>query len=450
MAAEEVGVPAVGILVPMFEQLCHFVAESYGVPGAEFVLWPGAIANFSEEQVKEITEKEIYEKIVGKITRPDRKGSSVMNVDLHDPEKVFFTGTFEEVNDFFYKNGWTDGLPIIPPTREAVEKMLKYTQIPPHEEIAVLQMANRVATPWNIAVNAAMAGCLPEYMPVLIAGVEAIADPEYRLKDIGTTGCIKPFFVINGPIIKDLDLNYGTGVSAPGRRSNSTIGRAMGLIMRNIAGFKEGLTLMGTFGWPGSPFVLAEDEEASPWYPFHVDRGFDRNASTITASMMIEASHQFETGGHRANLHLAGIINNMKRVFHPAFCWFRSPYKSVTLLLSPTNATSIARDGYSKEKLKEYMIKNATLRVSDIDKELGYTEERLEPWTVHTQVERGILPKEWDRSQDEEVPILESTKLIDVLVCGSRERNRNLVYSSVYGVSTTREIRLPADWRPRL
>ncbi len=450
LAAEEVGVPAVGVIVPMFEELCHFVAANYERPDAKFVLWPGAIATFSEAKVKEVTEKEIFDQIIEKLTKESRAASSEAEDTVKDPEEVLCTGTFGEVNDFFYDNGWTDGLPIIPPTREAVEEMLKWTDMSPHEEIAVLPMANRKATPWGIAVNAVMAGCLPEYMPVLIAAVQAMADPAYRVKDIGTTGCVKPFFVINGPIIKQLDLNYGTGLTAPGRRANSTIGRALHLILRNIAGFKEGITWMGTFGWPGNSFVMAEDEDASPWPPFHTERGFDRNASTVTACMLVHASHQIETGGETSQLHLAGICNNMRRMFHPAFFWFRSPDKRITLLIAPPNAAAIARDGYSKEDVKRYVIKNARLKVDEINKEFAYTEKRVEPWTVHSQAELGIIPKEWDIGPDEEIPFLESPDLVDIFVCGSRERNRNLIYSTVYGVPTTREIRLPADWKQRL
>jgi len=129
-----------------------------------------------------------------------------------NPEEIVCRGSFDEVNDFFYRKGWTDGLTIIPPTREAVDEMLSWTELSPDEEIGILPLANRRATPWNIAVNAVMAGCRPEYMPVLIAAVAAMADPAYQLKDLGSTGCIKPFIVINGPIIDQLDVNYGTAL----------------------------------------------------------------------------------------------------------------------------------------------------------------------------------------------------------------------------------------------
>jgi hypothetical protein len=366
-----------------------------------------------------------------------------------NPEEIVYSGTFDHVNDVFYQKGWTDGLSIIPPTREAVEQMLSWTDLSPDEEIGVLPLANRRATPWHIAVNAVMAGCRPEYMPVLIAAVAAMADADFRLKDLGSTGCIKPFMVVNGPIIKQLDFNYGTALLSLGRRANATIGRGLGLVVRNIAGFKEGITSMGTFGWPGGAWIMAEDEEASPWDPFHVDRGFDRTISTVTAGMMMNATHQFMTAGATAQLHLTGMCHYMGRAFGVTSILFGMS-KTISVFISPPNAAAIAGDGYSKADIQAYMVKHTTLPVDEVNTEFAYTEERVVPWTVHNLVQEGRAPKAFDVAPGERMPIIESPELIDIFVCGSRERNRNLIFRNSYARSITREIQLPANWETRL
>jgi hypothetical protein len=366
-----------------------------------------------------------------------------------NPEEIVYSGTFDHVNDVFYQKGWTDGLSIIPPTREAVEQMLSWTDLSPDEEIGVLPLANRRATPWHIAVNAVMAGCRPEYMPVLIAAVAAMADADFRLKDLGSTGCIKPFMVVNGPIIKQLDFNYGTALLSLGRRANATIGRGLGLVVRNIAGFKEGITSMGTFGWPGGAWIMAEDEDASPWDPFHVDRGFDRTVSTVTAGMMMNATHQFMTSGATAQPHLTGMCHYMGRAFGVTSILFGMS-KTISVFISPPNAAAIAGDGYSKADIQAYMVKHTTLPVDEVNTEFAYTEERVVPWTVHNLVQEGRAPKAFDVAPGERMPIIESPELIDIFVCGSRERNRNLIFRNSYARSITREIQLPANWETRL
>jgi hypothetical protein len=128
------------------------------------------------------------------------------------PEDIMFAGTFEQVNRFFYENEWSDGLPIIPPTIEKVREFLKFTDRSPDEVIGVLLPETRQATIWNIAVNGVMAGCRPEYMPVLIALTEAMADPKYGVEHSGNTPKSETLITINGPITKDLNFNYEQGV----------------------------------------------------------------------------------------------------------------------------------------------------------------------------------------------------------------------------------------------
>ena len=142
------------------------------------------------------------------------------------------------MNAFFKAREWTDGLPIVPPTRQRIEAFLRYTDRAPDEDVAILPQANLRAAPWTIAVNGVMAGCRPEDMPILLAAAEAIGDDRYNLNNIGTTWGIVPYLLVNGPIIKQLGIECtGQLIS---RGPTPAIGRALGLIIRNIAGYRPG------------------------------------------------------------------------------------------------------------------------------------------------------------------------------------------------------------------
>jgi hypothetical protein len=184
-----------------------------------------------------------------------------------------------------YDQGWTDGFPVIPATPEMVRRFVKASGRPADDVVAVMPPRKGQATVEAIATNAVMAGCRPEYMPVIIAAVEAITDRHYPLEFIQvTTNPMTPFFLVNGPVRRDLDINYGAGCLGPGWRANATIGRAIRLILQNIGGALPGVYSKSSFGSPlRYAYICGENEEENPWTPFHVDRGFKESDSTITA-----------------------------------------------------------------------------------------------------------------------------------------------------------------------
>ena len=183
----------------------------------------------------------------------------------------------EAVFEDYYQRGWTDGLPVIPPTRDRVAAMLATARRGPAEIVAVLPPKKGHATVEKLAVNAVMAGCHPSYFPVVIAAVEALADPKFEIGAMNvTTSCTSPMLIINGPVRQQLDINDGWGLLGPGWRANATIGRAISLIMLNIAGRIPGQVSKAVIGFPGRyGMCIGEREEASAWEPLHVERGFD-------------------------------------------------------------------------------------------------------------------------------------------------------------------------------
>ena len=190
----------------------------------------------------------------------------------------------EAVFQFMLENGWSDGLPVIPPTSERVRAMLDYAQRDAHELVGYINPDAGSATVEKIAVNAVMAGCLPEYMPILIAAIKAITEPSFNIHGLQTTtNPVSPLMIINGPVRNLVGLNSGRGTLGPGHRANATVGRAIRLLLLNVGGAKPWSTDMAVHGSPGKYIsCMGENEEESVWQPLHVERGFSPGESTVT------------------------------------------------------------------------------------------------------------------------------------------------------------------------
>jgi hypothetical protein len=191
---------------------------------------------------------------------------------------------WDKAQEELFAAGVTDGLPVTPPTRERVERMLAHCAFDANEVVTTLPPALEEATWRDIAINAVMAGCLPAYLPVVGAAVAAIADGAFNLIGIATTtGSATPIVIVNGPIVAELGMNAEGNALGPGNRANAAIGRAVSLALRNIGGAKPGELDMATLGQPAKyTCCFAENEAASPWTALHVERGFAKDASVVT------------------------------------------------------------------------------------------------------------------------------------------------------------------------
>jgi len=236
--------------------LARLTGKSGGIEDLNIAEYPGPLGIHDPAQITQNIESDLVGKIIAGLT--GGSGEAAAASAKRNPKDIVFTGTPEEVGRYFDEQEWGDGLPIVVPTVERVEQFLKFTDRAPDEVVAVLQSANLQATPWIIAVNAVMAGCRPEHMPLIIAAVEALGDERCSLNNIGTSSGLFPFVLINGPIVDQLGINSGAQLAS--RPPNPAIGRAIGLIVRNIAGFRPGSSYMGTFGYPLA-VALAERAE---------------------------------------------------------------------------------------------------------------------------------------------------------------------------------------------
>jgi hypothetical protein len=268
--------------------------------------------------------------------------------EIEKSPRIVFKGNLEEVNQFFYKRGWTDGLPIIPPTEEAVAQMLTGTDLKPDHVVAKIIPRLGKATVEKIAINAVMAGALPTYMPVLIAGVIAAYGPESKRGpwQLGSTLSPSPFWIINGPISKDLHVNSSTGSLSPGDIANAAIGRAMGLIVKNIGGIRKGIEDMGVVGNPGKyTTVLAENEDESPWEPLHVEHGFNKGEGTITVASG-NAFRIVTANGTDDKGILSAVVQALAGESNASFY----------LILPPQYARTLADSGWTKKGIEDFFL----------------------------------------------------------------------------------------------
>ena len=269
----------------------------------------------------------------------------------------------EAVNNLFLEKGWTDGLPIIPPTAEAVEKMLASVNREPDEVVATIPPSWGEATVEKIAINAVIAGCLPEYMPLIITAISAMcAQPIDLTRLQPTTHPVAPLLIINGPIVKKLNINSKSGAFGPGWRSNATIGRAMRLMLMNIGGAYPGKTDMSCQGQPSKyVFCIAENEEDSPWEPLHVERGFDAGMSTVSV-VGVENPHNINDHDALTGQEvLSTIAGTMATLGNNNVRGTLGGDGDALLALGPEHAATIAKSGFSKKDVRDYLWEKARI-----------------------------------------------------------------------------------------
>jgi hypothetical protein len=441
------------VAAPGFAETVKQIGLNQEVAALPVAVYPGPFELHTDAELAENTRKVIFPQIVDALTKPI-KTAETGTADAPNPGKIVSTGTIDEINTYFSIKKWSDGMPVIPPTIGRVEEFLKFTNLAPDETVATLPSANLRATPWNIAVNGVMAGCRPEYMPILITAVQALGDPSFSMASHGgSTHSFTLFLCVNGPLARQLGIDHGQGLIA--HPVNRVIGRALGLIERNIAGFRIKETQMGSFGKTLS-WVLAEDEEALVqigWEPFHVEKGFDRNANTVSAgSSTIWGQNLIPSTSDAKTLMLILAHEiSYKEIFASG-----SIRSARTELMTPTIAKLLANGGYSKKSLKEDLLKNARRFTYEwafckVNGSFGRVypsfEEELGKCLAEPEVEKGRLPVWYPRfsgwEEIETTPSLQADK-IDLLICGDPSRNKAQTMAG--GKLVTKEIKLPANW----
>jgi peroxiredoxin len=259
-------------------------------------------------------------------------------------------GDLEDPFDFFFERGLTDGLPVVPPTEERVLRMLEGTRRTPSEVVAMVPPDYAPATVEKIAISAVMAGCKPEYLPVVLAAVEAACSDAFNMHGVlATTYFAAPLIIVNGPVRSRIGMNAGINVFGQGNRANATIGRALALVVRNIGGGRPGEIDRATLGQPGKyTYCVAENEEENPWEPLHVERGFRREDSTVTLFAAEAPRAMVDQVSRTARGVVTTLGKCMETVAH--YKWYK--YAEAVLVLCPEHVRTIARDGWTKADIR--------------------------------------------------------------------------------------------------
>ena len=376
ISIEELGKPVVLLANPGFVRDAQSAASNKGMPVMRILPLNVACESTVPEDIEAGTAK-VMPGILESLTNPLTDHEKSPKWSMEKSPRIAFKGNYEDVNRFFYRSGWTDGLPIVPPTEEAVREMMTGTDLPADHVVAKVIPREGKATIEKIAINAVMAGALPTHMPVLIAAVEAFADQKTRFDTFEvSTGSWAPFFAINGPIRDQININYGSGALSPGDIANAAIGRAVGLIVKNIGGARKGIEDMGVIGNPAKySLVIGEDEGNSPWEPLHVERGFNKEENALTVffpNTYIQAVPQ----GTDAE----GIANSMLAM---------NPWGMSCFIVIPSHAKILADEGWTKKKLKEFLMKRAK---SPMDSFWKNEEEEIEAKDILSQPPAAFDP----------------------------------------------------------
>jgi len=352
--------------------------------------------------------------------------------------------TLEAVNNLFLEKGWGDGFPVIPPTPAAVERMLKGSSRKPQDVVSIMEPGFGIASVEKLAINAVIAGCQPEHLPVLIAAVEALAEPQCILREMQVSTVPEaPLLLINGPIAKRLRINSGTTAMGPGaiNYANTVIGRSLRLSLMNIGDCYPGEADINTMGLPTKySMCIAENEDASPWSPYHVESGYKPQESTVTvvavsgvASIVDVSSTEPETilDVAASALQFTGSA--------PAGDWLRGGKinpalnKKVlaqhTLLIAPDHARIMAQAGWSKADVKNYLHRTARMPLKRLFRGRDLKRDSFGNWFDRPDLQ-------WmEEYPDMEVPIAASPDSFVVAVAGG-PGNVSEFFWGIYGSAT--------------
>jgi hypothetical protein len=293
---ERRGIPAVGYTAEIFEEDARFSIETFGVPDACPVIVPECFSNKSTDQIEKMVD-EAMSTVIDCLTSERASARDLpayQHMVLDAAPELMFEGSdlldaFDVMQAAFVRNRWSDGIPLIPPTRAKVQPMIAATGRAGDDVVGLFAPGFGVGTVEKIAANAVMAGCRPEQMPVIMAMVDCVLDPSIGLRTFAmSTGPQAPIVLVSGPIADEIGMNHGVCALGPGSVSevNVAIGRALRLIMMNVGLSYPGISDMDTIGTPMKfSACVAENEDRTPWAPWRMQQGFAAGQSTVTVNV---------------------------------------------------------------------------------------------------------------------------------------------------------------------
>lgn len=459
IAAEYLGIPSVMIATPGFVTQARKAALTAGVPVPRVAEYPGAFAAHSREELIENTQKVLWPQIQDALTKPftkEEKNASEDENNIPD-DAIVFKGSLAEVNHLFAENGWTDGLPIIPPTKQRVDEFLKFTDMDPDEVIASLPVAYRNVTVRKVAINGVMSGCPAEFMPILIAFTKAMANGDFR-RTLSSTHAWTPFCWINGPVARQLGIDCSQGEIST--QKNAAIGRFINLAMLNMGGYYVKENRMGTFGYL-MPWALAEDEKAAlaiGWKPWHMQQGLELNDNALTAASSLCWGNNLAPASSDAQkiMEMMAWDAVEKEQFAVGS---GTPFVYRTMLVTEYVARDLAAKFKSKDKLEDALIETARRPLLEraYANYWGNPGSAFDPNTYSVERHAQRIAQSEDASETSTPPWLEwsgleTVETVPVMVKGKTaiiitgDANRNKSMCVPGGGFATIKIELPANW----
>ncbi len=421
---------------PPFVGMIRNQAKALGMPQLPGVVLPHPIGGIPLEAVYAKVDAAVDD-IIATLTSPlpqaeaaEAPRERLLELDTTDE----FHGVLKE----FMRRGWGDGLPLVPPTEARVAAMVAGAALPADHLAGVITPRMGMATVERIAVNAVMAGCLPEHMPVLVAAVGALVDPKLSLKNMQvSTHPVTPLLIVSGPLAQTLDIHGGTGAFGPGPWSNGVIGRAIRLILINIGGARPVEISKATMSHPGRyTYCIAENEAALPagWPSLRAERGFAPEVSTVTV-IGGEAPHNIND--HESTT-AGGLITMIAGTM--ATTGQNNGYYEgeVLVLLGPEHAATIAAEGWTKDDVRHALYEQARIPMS------RYSRENIE-----RRLWRYLVKRYKDRPLDTPVSMVQKWQDITVMVVGGPGKHSMYIPTNGKSYSVTRPI-VKADGSPWL
>ena len=421
------------------------------MPNIALAVVPGHIGTKSPAQLRQDVLEVTTAAVIANLTQITQSTNALAEPAAKD---IVVRGGFQAVNRYFYAHEYSDGLPIVPPTAEAIAAFMRFTDRDPNEVLGVLLPDRRAATVWTVAVNGVMAGCLPEYMPILIALVEAMADPRYGVEHSGNTPGGDTLIILNGPIIKTLGFNYTQGAMRDGFLPNTSIGRFFRLYLRNVAGFLLHKTDKATFGntWR---VVLAENDDVIKdlgWSNIGTEMGFAADDNVVTIARYTGGGSLSSVSGSTPEELLPYLADSLLR-FNNWQITFTTSHGHGTLrplaVISPIIAQTIAQAGWSKADVQQFLFEHARMPAWVFERQLRDWNIRG-VWDLKDDVLNDRIPQVFYESDDPNrmVPIVWRPEDFMIAVGGDPMRNNAYVFAhnAFLGYPVGKRIGLPKDW----
>ena len=461
IAAEYIGIPTVTVAAPTFVAQVHSTGVNRGVPVLRTAEYPGAFASHSTDELKKNAREVLWPQIKTALTTQITKEE----IAKYAPEgkrpadEIIYYGNYDEIQEYMQINGWSDGLPVVPPTDEKIQEYLKFTGFKGIDVLGTFALAYRECSVYTVAANAVMAGVPPEFMPVCIAFVQGMNNGEWR-KPLASTHGWTPFAWLNGPLARQLGIDNQQGLIS--EKANKALGRFIDLAMLNIGGYYVKENRMGSFGYL-TPFTFSEDDEACikiGWKPYHVQQGFDLNANTITAGSALAWGNNITPATDDAekimNLMAFDITEKQQNGLGNT-----KPQVPRTVFITEYVAKDLAKEYKTKSDLEDALIETArrplALRTyahywantgSQQFKRRSY-DEHYEMLKKDEAEQAKLTPTpEWLRPivAEDEIMTIATMNKGDTAFLVTGDANRNKVQVMPGGGFVTTEIKLPENW----